>query len=81
MIFSKRYSKVQFRAVDDLSYNEMLEKKRLLVEENLLADAEAKMLMQMIDMGMDPQSEEAQQKLSPDSLKSLPEIELFFTFF
>ena len=77
--FSKRYSKVQFRAVDDLSYNEMLEKKRLLVEENLLADAEAKMLMQMVEMGMDPQSEEAQQKLAPDSLKSLPEIENFFS--
>ena len=77
--FSKRYSKVQFRAVDDLSYNEMLEKKRLLVEENLLADAEAKMLMQMIDMGMDPNSEEAKQKLAPENLKTLPEIEDFFS--
>jgi len=26
--FSKRFSKVQFRAVDDLSYNEMLEQKK-----------------------------------------------------
>jgi len=77
--FSKRYSKVQFRAVDDTSYNEMLEKKRALVEENLLADAESKMLMQMIEMGMDPNSEEAKQKLAPDNLKTLPEIEDFFS--
>ena len=39
--FSKRYSKVQFRAVDDTSYNEMLEQKRSMIEENLLADAES----------------------------------------
>ena len=33
--FAKRFSKVQFRAVDDTSFNEMLEQKRALVEENL----------------------------------------------
>ena len=38
--FSKRFSRVQFRAVDDTSYNEMLEQKRAMVEENLLADAQ-----------------------------------------
>ena len=37
--FSKRYTKVQFRAVDDTSYNEMLEQKRGMIEENLLTDA------------------------------------------
>ena len=42
--FSKRFNKVQFRAVDDLSYNEMLEQKRMQVEENLLADAEQKLV-------------------------------------
>ena len=77
--FSKRYSKVQFRAVDDISYNEMLEAKRAQVEENLLADAESKMLARMIEMGLDPQSEEAQQMMSPENLKSLPEIEDFFS--
>ena len=77
--FSKRYAKVQFRAVDDLSYNEMLEQKRAMVEENLLADAEAKMMLQLIEMGMDPQSDEAKQKLAPDNLKTLPEIEDFFS--
>ena len=53
--FLKRYSKVQFRAVDDLSYNEMLEQKRAMIEENLLADASAKLTAKMLEMGMDPQ--------------------------
>lgn len=77
--FSKRLSRVQFRAVDDLSYNEMLEQKRAMIEENLLADASNRMMMKMFEMGMDPQSEEAQQKMSPENIKSLPEIEDFFT--
>tara|TARA_R100000231_G_scaffold33841_2_gene29796 strand:- start:654 stop:3422 length:2769 start_codon:yes stop_codon:yes gene_type:complete len=77
--FSKRFSKVQFRAVDDLSYNEMLESKRKLVEENLLADAESKLMMEMISMGADPQSEEMREKLAPENIKSLPEIEDFFS--
>ena len=77
--FSKRYNKVQFRAVDDKSYNEMLEQKRMQIEESLLADAETQLIQSMIEMGMDPQSEEAQQKLSPEGLKSLPEIEDFFS--
>ena len=76
--FSKRFSRVQFRAVDDLSYNEMMEDKRKLIEENLLADAESKMTQQMIEMGMDPMAQEAQEQLAPERLKSLPEIEEFF---
>jgi hypothetical protein len=77
--FSQRYSKVQFRATDDTSYNEMLEQKRSMVEENLLSDASAKLTARMIEMGMDPQSEEGQAELSPEKLKSLPEIEDFFS--
>ena len=76
--FSKRFSKVQFRAVDDLSYNEMVEEKRSLIEENLLADAKSKVTQEMIKLGLDPTSEEAQEKLKPEKLKSLPEIEEFF---
>ena len=77
--FEKRYSKVQFRAVDDLSYNEMLEQKRAMVEENLLADAQAQLMSKMLEMGADFQSEEVQQQMSPENLKSLPEIEDFFS--
>lgn len=76
--FSKRSSKLMFRAVDDISYNEMMEEKRSMIEQTLLAQAEQKAVMKMIQMGMDPQSEEAQQALSPQALKSLPEIEGFF---
>lgn len=77
--FSKRFSKVQFRAVDDLSYNEMLESKRKVVEENLLMDAKSKIVFEMIKMGLDPQSDEAKEKLNPDNIKTLPEIEDFFS--
>lgn len=76
--FSKRYSRVQFRAVDDLSYNEMIEEKRIMIEENLLADAKIKIMSEMAKMGVDVGSEEAQQQLQPENLKSLPEIEEFF---
>jgi hypothetical protein len=77
--FSKRYNKVQFRAVDDRSYNEMLEQKRMQVEEALLADAERKLVEKMVQMGMDPSSEEAKQQLAPQNIKTLPEIEDFFS--
>lgn len=77
--FSKRSTAVQFRAVDDLSYNEMLEQKRAMIEENLLADAQQKLIVKMIEMGADPEDEEFQQQISPENLKSLPEIEDFFS--
>ena len=77
--FSKRFSKVQFRAVDDTSYNEMLESKRALVEENLLADASKKQLLKMLEMGLDPESDEAKQIMYPSTIRSLPEIEDFFS--
>jgi len=77
--FSKRYTKVQFRAVDDTSYNEMLEQKRGMIEENLLTDAYNKLMVKMIEQGADPESEEVQEQLSVENLKSLPEIEKFFS--
>lgn len=76
--FAKRASKVIFRAVDDLSYNEMLEQKRAMVEEALLAEAERDIMVKMVNMGVDPNSEEAQQALAPEAIRSLPEIESFF---
>ena len=76
--FSKRASKIMFRAIDDMSYNEMLEEKRAMIEQRLMADAQQKMVMKLVEQGMDPQSEEAQQMLSPQNLKSLPEIEEYF---
>ena len=77
--FAKRYSRVTFRAVDDISYNEMMEMKRVMIEETLLGQAEQKLVMNMIAQGMDPESEEAQEVLNRDRLKTLPEIEDFFS--
>jgi hypothetical protein len=76
--FAKKYSRVSFRAVDDVSYNEMYEMKRSMIEETLLAEAEMEMANMLMAQGMDPQSEEMQQALNRDNLKSLPEIEDFF---
>ncbi len=76
--FAKRSTKLTYRAVDEFSYNEMLEQKREMVEETLMAQAQTKIVAAMLEQGLDPNSEEAQQQTSPDNLKSLPEIEMFF---
>jgi hypothetical protein len=76
--FAKRSTKLTYRAVDELSYNEMLEQKRSLIEETLLADARMKIEGALIEQGMDPESEEFQQEMDPEKLKTLPEIESFF---
>jgi hypothetical protein len=76
--FAKRSTKLTYRAVDDFSYNEMLEQKRKMVEEVLLSDAQMKITQALVAQGMDPESPEFQQETSPDKLKSLPEIEKFF---
>ena len=76
--FAKRSTKLTYRAVDDASYNEMLEQKRRMLEDTLLSQAQVKISAALIEQGLDPDSEEAQQQLGPDQLKSLPEIQQFF---
>ena len=76
--FSKRSSRIMFRAVDDISYNEMLEAKRQMVEDVLVQQAQMKMMSQMMQQGVDFESEEFQQAMAPETLKTLPEIESFF---
>jgi len=76
--FAKRTSKIVFRAVDDTSYNEMLEEKRKMVEDVLLSQAQQKIALELVNQGVDLESEEIQQALSPENLKTLPEIEDFF---
>ncbi len=76
--FSKRSDKILYRAVDDTSYNEMLESKRQMIEEVLVSQAEQTMLGQMQDMGIKPDSEQGKQMMSPENIKSLPQIEEFF---
>jgi hypothetical protein len=76
--FAKRSTKLTYRAVDDFSYNEMMEQKRKMVEDTLLADAQTKIMAALLEQGLDPNSEEANKQLQPDTLKTLPEIESFF---
>ena len=76
--FAKRSTKLTYRAIDEISYNEMMEQKKSMVEEVLMANAQTKIVAAMIAQGMEPNSEEARKELSPEKLKTLPEIEQFF---
>src|SRR5574343_29831 len=76
--FSKRVSKLMFRTVDELSYNELLQEKRDQLEDTLVRQAEQKLLMKMIEQGLDPNDPQVQEALSPQNIKSLPEIEAYF---
>ena len=75
--FAKRSTKLTYRAVDEFSYNEMIEQKRKMVEETLLADAQMKIVTALIEQGLDPNLKKHNNKLSPENLKTLPEIEAF----
>ena len=76
--FAKRNTKITYRSVDELSYNEMLEQKRAMIEETLVSQAQHKLMAKLIEAGADLQNEQAQQQLSPENIKTLPEIEEFF---
>ena len=76
--FAKRTTKLTYRAVDEFSYNEMLEQKRLAVEQVLVKQAKTKVEAAMIEQGLDVNSDEARQQTSTENLKTLPEIEMYF---
>jgi hypothetical protein len=80
--FAKRNDKVSYRTVDDISFNEMLEAKRGMIEQTLIAYGEQKMQETISQMGLDFEDEEqmqqAQQMMSSENIKTLPEIEQFF---
>jgi len=76
--FAKRNTKISFKAIDEYSYNELLEQKKSMVEEYLIQDAQQKVTSKLLEMGLSLESEEAQQELNPEKLKSLPEIEDYF---
>ena len=80
--FAKRNTKTTFRAVDEFSYNEQLEAKRQAVEKVLFQQAEQRLFTEMLDQGLDPNDPEVQQQMqqqmSPENLKTLPEIQSFF---
>jgi hypothetical protein len=80
--FAKRNTKITFQGKDEYSYNEMLEQKRAQVEQVLFQQAEQKLLAKMLEQGLDQNDPEVQQQmqqqLSPENLKTLPEIQNFF---
>jgi len=76
--FAKRSTKLTYRAVDEFSYNEMLEQKRKMVEEVLISEAQIKLSAALLEQGADFESPEVQQQMSPENLRTLPEIEQFF---
>jgi len=79
--FAKRTSKITFRAVDDTSYNEMMEQRSSMIEEHLVAKAQQEMLASLMEQGdpNDPKfQEQMQQQMSPENIKTLPQIQEFF---
>ena len=80
--FAKRNTKTVFRGVDEFSYNEQLEAKRAQIEQVLFSNAEHKLMTAMLEQGLDPEDPEVQeqmkQQMSPENLKTLPEIQSFF---
>lgn len=81
--FAKRNTRVSFRAMDESTFNEILEKKRSDIENVLVRKAEQKLITKMLESGADPEDPEIQQKmeeqLSIDNLKTLPELEEFYS--
>jgi len=77
--FAKRNTKIDYRAIDEYSYNEIMDKKTEEIGKVLLEYAQQKLVAKMVEMGMDPNSPEAQEQLNPEALKKLPEIEEFYT--
>jgi hypothetical protein len=81
--FAKRNKRVTFRAVDEFTHNEIIERKRQDIENVLVKYAEAQLMQKMIEQGADPNDPEMQkameEKMSPESLRTLPEIQDFYS--
>jgi hypothetical protein len=76
--FAERNTKITYRSVDEFSYNEMLEEKRMMIEQTLVANAQQKILAKIIQSGEEIDQEQMQQQMSMENIRTLPEIEEFF---
>ena len=80
--FAKRSDKITYRTVDDFSHNEMLQEKSKMIEQTLVSYAEQQMQQTIESLGLNPQdpeqAQQIQQMMTPENLKSLPEIQEFF---
>lgn len=73
--FTRRSDRTIVKAIDDYSINEMLEKKKELMTQTVVSDAQNKLLMKMAEQGIEPDEEQVQQAMQ--SVMSLPEIQAF----
>lgn len=77
--FSKRYSRITFEMKDEKSANELLQDKYQEVQDILVQMATAKQQEKLQQMGMDPNSDEGKQMMAPETIKSLPEVQEYYT--
>lgn len=77
--FSERVSLLSFEMRDQVSFNEISELKKEEMNNYLLEDARMKQQIKMIQLGIEEDSEEGQQMLSPEGLRSLPQIQDFYS--
>ncbi len=81
--FAKRNKRISFRSTDEYSYNELMDKKQEAIKDVLFKQAEQKLIMKMIEQGLDPEDpqvqEQMKQQTSPENMKSLPEIQNFYS--
>lgn len=77
--YSKRSTSIIFKQNDDKSYNEMIEEKTGDIEQSLLAQLTIRQANKMLEMGLSPDSDEGKQMLDPNTIKSLPQIQEFYT--
>lgn len=70
-----------FRCTDEFSKNEILERRRLDIENALVSEFESRYIEQLLEAGADPESPEISQaieKFSNEDIMSLPEIQEFY---
>lgn len=81
--FAKRDTSVTFRAVDEETHNEILNRKKEDIEDILVRNATNRILDDMINEGLDLENPQVQemlkQRTSPEAIKSLPDIQEFYS--
>lgn len=84
--FAKRDKKIMFKAVDEYTQNEILEKKYQEVMSVLVNEAESRLRLKLAEQGIDPdnpqdeqQAQVVQQTLSDDVIKKLPQIQEYYS--
>jgi len=75
--FAKRDSKLTYRSVDEISYNEMLDSKKAMIEDTLLSQAQKKMYAKLQEQGANLEDPKVQEQADKE-IKSLPQIQEFF---